>query len=212
MRAPCGRWRRDKRASRRRRGRSRRSRHIPAPCWPMVARSSTRESVEPWAEELDELADDARAAAARSVTVSTRSVAVTPSLSLPVRRKPITSGMSMEIGWPSMAASASMPPTPQPSTARPLTMVVWLSVPTSVSGKASVAAVLLLGPHGLRQIFEIDLVADAGARRHDAEIVEGACAPAQERVALAVPLVFLLDIGVEGARRCRTRRPSPNDR
>ena len=40
----------------------------------------------------------------------------------------------MEIGWPSMAASASMPPTPQPSTASPLTMVVWLSVPTSVSG------------------------------------------------------------------------------
>ena len=48
--------------------------------------------------------------------------------------KPITSGISIEIGWPSMAASASMPPTPQPSTARPLTMVVWLSVPTSVSG------------------------------------------------------------------------------
>jgi hypothetical protein len=43
----------------------------------------------------------------------------------------------MEIGWPSMAASASMPPTPQPSTDRPLTMVVWLSVPTSVSGKAT---------------------------------------------------------------------------
>ena len=74
-----------------------------------------------------------------SVTVSTRSVAVTPSLSLPVRRKPTTSGISIEIGCPSMAASASMPPTPQPSTARPLTIVVWLSVPTSVSGKASVA-------------------------------------------------------------------------
>ncbi len=42
----------------------------------------------------------------------------------------------MEIGWPSIAASASMPPTPQPSTERPLTMVVWLSVPTSVSGNA----------------------------------------------------------------------------
>ena len=40
----------------------------------------------------------------------------------------------MEIGWPSMAASASMPPTPQPSTPRPLIMVVWQSVPTSVSG------------------------------------------------------------------------------
>ena len=35
----------------------------------------------------------------------------------------------MAMGWPSMAASASMPPTPQPSTPRPFTIVVWLSVP-----------------------------------------------------------------------------------
>ena len=42
----------------------------------------------------------------------------------------------METGWPSIAASASMPPTPQPSTPRPLIIVVWESVPTSVSGKA----------------------------------------------------------------------------
>lgn len=68
------------------------------------------------------------------VTVSTRSVAVMPSLSWPVSLKPITSGMSMDTGWPSMAASASIPPTPQPSTPRPFTMVVWLSVPTQVSG------------------------------------------------------------------------------
>ena len=68
------------------------------------------------------------------VTVSTRSVAVTPGRSSPVRRKPITSGSSIESGWPSMQASASMPPTPQPSTARPLTMVVCESVPTSESG------------------------------------------------------------------------------
>ena len=39
----------------------------------------------------------------------------------------------MDSGWPSMAASASMPPTPHPSTPRPLTMVVWESVPTRVS-------------------------------------------------------------------------------
>ena len=39
----------------------------------------------------------------------------------------------MDSGWPSMAASASMPPTPQPSTPSPLTMVVWESVPTRVS-------------------------------------------------------------------------------
>ena len=70
------------------------------------------------------------------VQVSTRSVAVTPSLSLPLKPKPITSGITMATGWPSMAASASMPPTPQPRTPSALTMVVWLSVPTQVSGKA----------------------------------------------------------------------------
>ena len=43
----------------------------------------------------------------------------------------------MEMGWPSMAASASMPPTPQPRMPRPFSMVVWLSVPTQVSGYAS---------------------------------------------------------------------------
>ena len=62
------------------------------------------------------------------------SVAVTPSLSLPASLKPITSGSTIDSGWPSMAASASMPPTPQPSTDRPLTMVVCESVPTTVSG------------------------------------------------------------------------------
>ncbi len=68
------------------------------------------------------------------VIVNTRSVAVAPSRRRPVSRTPITSGISIDIGWPSIAASASMPPTPQPSTDRPLTIVVWLSVPTSVSG------------------------------------------------------------------------------
>ena len=65
--------------------------------------------------------------------VSTRSVAVVPAGCSPVSRKPTTGGSSMDSGWPSMAASASMPPTPQPSTPRPLTMVVWESVPTRVS-------------------------------------------------------------------------------
>ncbi len=70
------------------------------------------------------------------MTVSTRSVAVAPSGSSPSRRKPTTWGSSIEIGWPSIAASASIPPTPQPSTPRPLTIVVCESVPTSVSGYA----------------------------------------------------------------------------
>ena len=77
-----------------------------------------------------------------SVTVSTRSVAVVPSGSSPVSRRPTTLGTSIGMGWPSMAASASMPPTPQPTTPRPLTIGVWESVPTSVSGKADAVAQL----------------------------------------------------------------------
>jgi hypothetical protein len=52
----------------------------------------------------------------------------------PLSLKPTTRGMSIDTGWPSIAASASMPPTPQPSTPRPLTIVVCESVPTQVSG------------------------------------------------------------------------------
>ena len=70
------------------------------------------------------------------VTVSTRSVAVAPSGSSFSIRKPTTWGSSIDTGWPSIAASASMPPTPQPSTPSPLTIVVCESVPTRVSGKA----------------------------------------------------------------------------
>ena len=68
--------------------------------------------------------------------VRTTSVAVTPDGISPVSLKPTTRGMSMETGWPSIAASASMPPTPQPRTPRPLTIVVCESVPTRVSGYA----------------------------------------------------------------------------
>ena len=61
-------------------------------------------------------------------------MAVAPSRSSPPSLKPITRGISIDIGWPSIAASASIPPTPQPSTPRPLIIVVCESVPTSVSG------------------------------------------------------------------------------
>ena len=71
------------------------------------------------------------------MTVSTRSVAVAPSGSEPDSLKPTTCGTSIESGWPSIAASASIPPTPQPSTPSPFTIVVCESVPTSVSGNAT---------------------------------------------------------------------------
>ena len=59
-----------------------------------------------------------------------------PSGNSPLSLKPTTCGTSIDTGWPSMAASASMPPTPQPSTPSPFTIVVCESVPTSVSGNA----------------------------------------------------------------------------
>jgi len=68
------------------------------------------------------------------VAVSTRSVAVAPSGRRPFSLKPTTWGISIETGCPSSAASASIPPTPKPTTPRPLIMVVCESVPTSVSG------------------------------------------------------------------------------
>ena len=70
-----------------------------------------------------------------SVTARTRSVAVIPGLGFPTISNPTTSGKSMYMGCPSITASASIPPTPQPRTPKPLIIVVCESVPTTVSGK-----------------------------------------------------------------------------
>jgi hypothetical protein len=44
------------------------------------------------------------------------------------------------------------------------------------------------------QVLEVHLVDDPGAGRHDLEVREGALTPAQERVALAVPVELELDV------------------
>ena len=62
-----------------------------------------------------------------------------PSGNSPLSFTPTTCGASMYSGWPSMTASASMPPTPQPTTPSPLIIVVCESVPTSESGTATVS-------------------------------------------------------------------------
>ena len=72
-----------------------------------------------------------------SVSVSTRSVAVTPIRSAPRNSTPITIGVGSTSGSPSITASASIPPTPQPRIPSASIMVVCESVPTSVSGKAT---------------------------------------------------------------------------
>ena len=101
----------------------------------IVARSASGRSARPAPQNSTNL-PTTPCARSISVTRSTRSVAVVPSGSLPVSFTPTTCGISIETGCPSIAASASIPPTPQPRTPRPLIIVVWESVPTSVSGYA----------------------------------------------------------------------------
>ena len=88
-----------------------------------------------------------------------------------------------------------MPPTPHPTTPRPLTIVVCESVPKTVSGYAIVRPSSVVAADDARQVLDVDLVDDAGFGRHDAEIAERRLAPAQEHVALAVALV--LELGVQ---------------
>ena len=124
-----------------------------------------------------------------------------PSGRSPCSLKPTTRGISIDIGWPSIAASASMPPTPQPSMPRPLIIVVCESVPTSVSGYACTGPSWrrLVGREDhAREVLEVDLVDDARVGRDDLEALEGALAPAQERVALLVALELLLGVEAEG--------------
>ena len=62
------------------------------------------------------------------------------------------------------------------------------------------------GHHHARQVFDVDLVHDAGAGRHHLEVVEGALTPAQELVALTVALVFDLDVALERVGRAEQVR------
>lgn len=66
--------------------------------------------------------------------VSTKSVAVTLDGNFPCNLNPTTSGNTIDIVYPSITASASIPPTPHPVTPKPLIIVVWESVPTTESG------------------------------------------------------------------------------
>ena len=59
-----------------------------------------------------------------SVMVKTKSVAEAPSRKRPVSFTPTTRGINIETGCPNIAASASIPPTPQPSTPKPFIIVV----------------------------------------------------------------------------------------
>jgi len=53
---------------------------------------------------------------------------------------------------------------------------------------------IVAGEYDRREVFEIDLVHDTGTRRHHAEVLERLLRPAQQHVALTVPLVLQLDV------------------
>jgi hypothetical protein len=58
------------------------------------------------------------------VHVKTKSVAVVNGGSFPVNLNPTTYGKTIEMFYPSMTDSASIPPTPHPTTPRPSIIVV----------------------------------------------------------------------------------------
>ena len=66
-------------------------------------------------------------------------------------------------------------------------------------GEGVSATIFVLGPHGTAQIFEVYLVANPGAGRDHAEIIEGILPPAQKRIAFAVALHLDIDVLLEGA-------------
>ena len=57
-----------------------------------------------------------------------------------------------------------------------------------------------LGEHGTRQVLDVDLVDNAGPRRHHAEVVKGALAPTQELVTFRVAFVFLIRVEFQSVR------------
>src|SRR5881409_2409192 len=75
--------------------------------FPIVARSASGSAARPSPKYSTNL-PTTPARRRISVTVSTRSVAVAPSGSAPLSLKPTTCSTSIESGWPSIAASASI--------------------------------------------------------------------------------------------------------
>ena len=76
-------------------------------------------------------------------------------------------------------------------------------------GVGQVESVFLAAVHDGGEVLEVHLVHDPGARRNHAEVAEGVLPPAQELVALPVPLHLLLDVhsvGIGGAEEVHLHR------
>ena len=134
--------------------------------------------------------------------VSTTSVAVTPSRVAPTRRSPTTGGISIEVGWPSIAGlrlDAAHAP------AEHAEAVDHGGVRVGADDRVEEGHAVAVEDHP-GEVLQVDLVADAHARGHDAEVLEGALGPLEEGVALDVALVLDVDVLVEAGRRSRSAR------
>ena len=67
-------------------------------------------------------------------------------------------------------------------------------------GERVSTAVFVLGPDCPSQVFQVDLMADSGAGRHDAEVVKGILAPAQERITFTVAFHLNINVLFKGVR------------
>jgi hypothetical protein len=64
-------------------------------------------------------------------------------------------------------------------------------------GQSHGAATGVPPQHNLGQVFEVDLVHDAGGRRHDAKVLEGVLSPAEKLVPLAIAVELQLGVEIE---------------
>ena len=93
-----------------------------------------------------------------------------------------------------------MPPAPQPRTPSPLTIVVWESVPTRVSGNANTWPSMSRVATTVAR-YKIHLMHDTGPRGNYAELIEGLLGPAKQGITLMIALIFAFDIAFESQGR-----------
>jgi hypothetical protein len=108
--------------------------------------------------------------------------------------------MSIDIGWPSIAASgldAADPPAQDPQAVDHRRVGVRPDQRVGVGLVLAALARAVALEDDPRQVLEVDLVDDARVGRHDGEAVERLLAPAQERVALLVALELAVRVDLE---------------
>ena len=163
--------------------------------FPIVARSASGSEASPWPKYSTNL-PTTPAWRRISVTVSTRSVAVAPSGSAPVQ---LEADDLRHEHRERLAEHRRLGLDPADAPAEHAEPVHHRRVRVGADERVRERrAVALLDD--AREVLEIDLVDDAGAGRHDLEVAEGALAPAQERVALAVALELELDVPAKAIR------------